>query len=54
MSSVLNLPVDIQLDLFDKLATPILLYGSEIWLYENTDVIEKLNLRYCKYVTERI
>ena len=46
-SRVLNLPVDSQLDLLDKLVTPILLYGSEIWAYENNDVIEKLHLRYC-------
>ena len=39
-----------QLDLFDKLVTPILLYGSEIWAYENNDVIEKLHIRYCKYI----
>ena len=50
LSTVLNLPDDIQLDLFDKLVTPILLYGSEIWSYENNDVIEKLHLRYCRYI----
>ena len=49
-SRVFNLPVDLQLDLFDKLVTPILLYGSEIWVYEDNDVIEKLHLRYCKYI----
>ena len=49
-SRVLNLPIDLQLDLFDKLVTPILLYGSEIWAYENNDIIEKLHLRYCKYI----
>ena len=43
------LPIDSQHDLFDKLVTPILLYGSEIWAYENNDIIEKLHLRYCKY-----
>ena len=47
---MLNLPIDLQLDLFDKLFTPILLYGSEIWAYENNDIIEKLHLRYCKYI----
>ena len=47
---MLNLPIDLQLDLFDKLVTPILLYGSEIWTYENNDIIEKLHLRYCKYI----
>ena len=25
------------------------LYGSEIWAYENNDIIEKPHLRYCKY-----
>ena len=48
--SELNLPVDLQLDLFDKLVTPILLYGSEIWAYENNDVSEKLHFRYCEYM----
>ena len=47
---VLNLPNNLQLDLFDKLVTPILLYGSEIWAYENNDIIEKLHLKYCKYI----
>ena len=46
---MLNLPVDIQPDLFDKLVRPILLVGSEIWAYENNDLIEKLHLRYGKY-----
>ena len=45
----MNLPIDLQLDLFDKLVTPILLYGSEIWAYKNND-IEKHHLRYCKYI----
>ena len=30
-SRVLNLPVDIQLNLFDSMVTPILLYGCETW-----------------------
>ena len=30
LKRVLNLPIDLQLDLFDKLVTPILLYGNEI------------------------
>ena len=27
----LNLPIDLQLDLFEKCITPILLYGCEVW-----------------------
>ncbi|MCP4163756.1 MAG: hypothetical protein GY760_27160, partial [Deltaproteobacteria bacterium] len=30
-----NLPIDIVLDLFDKLILPILLYGCEIWGFGN-------------------
>ena len=49
-SKVLNLPIDIQLTLFDSMVTPILLYGCETWENENIDVIEKLYISYCKYV----
>lgn len=46
----LNLPVDVQFDLFDKTVTPVLLYGCEIWGFENTDILERLHLKFCKYV----
>ena len=49
-SRVLNLPIDIQLNLFHSMVTPILLYGCEAWGNKNFDVIEKLYIRYCKYV----
>ena len=49
-SRVLNLPIDIQLTLLDSMLTQILLYGCEAWRNKNIDVIEKLYLRYCKYV----
>ena len=44
------MPIDIQLDLFDKTVLPVLLYGCEIWGYENTDMLEGLHLKFCKYV----
>ena len=31
----LNLPIDLQLELFDKTILPILLYGSEVWGYSS-------------------
>ena len=49
-SRVLNLPIDIQLPFFDSMVTPILPHGREAWGNENIDVIEKLYIRYCKYV----
>ena len=41
---------DIQLQLFDVLVKPVLLYGCEVWAHEGTDILEKLHLRFCKYV----
>ena len=35
-----DLPFDIVLDLFDKMILPILLYGCEIWGYEDIQQIE--------------
>ena len=32
----LNLSVDLQIDLFDRMIKPILLYGFEVWGYSNT------------------
>ena len=45
-----DLPIDIVLDLFDKMILPILLYGSEIWGYENLDSIEVFYRTFLKYI----
>ena len=39
----LNVPLDLQLKLFDHTIVPILLYGEEIWGFENIEIIEKLH-----------
>ena len=49
-SKELNLPIDLQLDLFDSLILPILLYGCEVWVYENVLILDRLYLKYLKYV----
>ena len=49
-SRALDLPVDIQLHLFDSLVAPILLYGCEVWGHQRVDSIEKLHLKFLKYV----
>ena len=51
-SCKLDLPVDIQLDLFDKIIIPILTYGCEVWGFENTNILEKLHLSYCKQLLQ--
>ena len=42
------LPFSTAMNLFDKMITPILLYGSEIRGYEYSHVIEQVQLEYCK------
>ena len=44
----LNLSVKCQYDLFDKIVKPILLYGCEVWGNTNTDIIERVHLKFCK------
>ena len=47
---VLNLPIEMQIDLFDKLIKPILLYGCEIWGFGNLDIIERVQLNFLKLI----
>ena len=42
--------IDIVLDLFDKMILPILLYGCEIWGFENLDNIEVFYRKFLKYL----
>ena len=45
-----NLPIDIVLDLFDKMISPVLLYGCEIWGFENLEKIEIFYRKFLKYI----
>ena len=49
-SRKLHLPVDIQLQLFDSMVIPILLYGSEVTGFEIHDILERLCIQYYKIV----
>ena len=44
----LNLPITMQLELFDTMVVPILLYGVEMWGFEN--VIENFHMQFCKTI----
>ena len=46
----MQLPIDIQLELFNKLVKPILLYGCEVWGFGNIEVIERVQLKFMKYI----
>ena len=37
----MNVPLDLQFKLFDHTIVPILLYGAEVWGFENTEISEK-------------
>jgi hypothetical protein len=43
-----NLSVKGQYDLFDKIVKPILLYGCEIWGFSNIELLERVQLKFCK------
>lgn len=43
-----NLSIKCQYDLFDKIVKPILLYGCEILVFSNLDIIERVHLKLCK------
>ena len=49
-SKNLHLPFDVILDLFDKTVVPVLIYGCEIWGFQTLEVIEKLQLKFYKYI----
>ena len=39
-----------KLDLFDRLVTPILNYGCEVWGFAQANAIERVNVQFCKKV----
>ena len=43
-----NLSISCQLELFDKVVKPILVYGCELWGLSNCDIMERVHLKYCK------
>ena len=44
-----HLPIDFQIELFNKLFKPVLLYGCEVWGFGNIDIIERVQLKFLKY-----
>tara|TARA_B110000196_G_scaffold86649_1_gene75141 strand:- start:271 stop:3555 length:3285 start_codon:yes stop_codon:yes gene_type:complete len=46
----LQLPPDIHIDLFEKMITPICLYGSEVWGYSNLEPVEVFYRKFIKRI----
>ena len=51
INTLINLDIDTMLNLFDCTVAPILYYGCEIWGHENISLLEKLQLRFCKILS---
>ena len=49
-SRSLMLLIDLQIELFEKMVQPILLYGSEVWGFGNLNVLERVVLKYLKLI----
>ena len=45
-----NMPVNLMFKLFDSKVKPVLLYGSEVWGFEERKSIEIFHSNFCKYV----
>ena len=45
-----NFSLDIQIDLYDRLVAPVVLYGCEVWGPFGHDIVSRVQLRYYKYV----
>ena len=45
-----GLPTDLTLELFDSMVAPVLLYGCEIWGHEQNACIERLQLKFYKFL----
>ena len=47
----LDLPLDLQMKLFDNTVLPILTYSSEIWGYGNLESIERVHTEFLRKIT---
>ena len=45
-----DIPVDRMLELFDKSVVAVLLYGCEVWGFENIYIVEGIHLKFCKII----
>ena len=43
-------PVDVAVKLFTHLVKPVILYSSEVWEDGKCDILEKIQLIFCKYI----
>ena len=49
-SRQLNLSIDLQLHMFYTIYFPMVLYSCEVWAPEDWVILDKIQLRFCKYI----
>ena len=47
---VLQLPVDIMLEMFNKTVLPIMLYSCEVWGVGKNDMLDTVFLKFCRFL----
>ena len=50
MFDKVSLDIKIKLSLFDSMIVPILTYGSEVWGVYNFKEVDRLHIRFLKYI----
>ena len=50
--NTLHLPRDLQVHLFDHTILPILLYGCEVWGFQNTKLIDSVHNQFLRHITK--
>ena len=48
----LNIPIDLQIQLFDHIVLPILLYCRKVWGFTNTNMIDVLHNQFLRNITK--
>ena len=48
----LHLPIDLQIKLFDQTIVPILTYGSEVFGFENIQILERIHTEFLRNITK--
>ena len=46
----LALQIDLSVKLFEAIVKPVLLYGAEVWGCEDSAILERLQLKFYKYL----
>jgi len=49
-SRKLNISTGVWLKLFNRCIKPILLYGCEVWGYDNVEILENVHTKFCKFI----